>query len=350
MNDLEGSRALVLGGAGFIGSAVVRRLRAARTEVVVFDNFLHGRRAHLAGLGEGVRVVEGDLRDLPALHETLSDARPDFVLNCSGDTYVPSAYELPERFLSINALGTLHALQAVKARGVARMVQLSSAEVYGRAGAQPLSEDAALRPVNTYAVTKLAADCLCSTFFVEHSAPVVVARIFNAYGPRETHPYVVPEIITQLRRGTSAVELGNIAATRDLTYVDDTARAVVALLASDVPQGAVVNVGSNNAHSIEALVGMIAELAGVPEVRIRQDPRRLRARDIDAFRCDNSRLRELTGWAPEIDIHTGLKKTLEWYDEHGGRWCWEDDSADVRAWSAPGAEGQTRSELLDQTG
>ena len=115
---------------------------------------------------------------------------------------MPSAYHLPERFVQINIEVTLSVLQGAARAGVERMVYVSSTEVYGRAARLPIAEDAPLDPVNTYAVTKLAADRLCFTFAKEHEFPVVIARIFNCFGPRETQPYLVPEVIRQLARGT----------------------------------------------------------------------------------------------------------------------------------------------------
>ena len=329
MNSTRSLRVLVVGGAGFIGSAVVRQLLDRGADVATLDNYLHGRPDHLEGLGERLSAIEGDILDIATFHAVVEDFRPDAMINCAGDTFVPTAYEVPQRFFAINLSGTLNALMVAKAHKIARVVQLSSTEVYGIPTEERLAETARLDPVNTYAVSKLAADRLCATYAAEHHVPVVIARLFNAFGPRETHPYIVPEIIMQLDRGRPHLDLGNLDARRDITYVDDTARAIVALLSPTVPSGTVVNVGSDNSYSVRELAGLIAAVMEMRAIDIVQDPRRLRVWDIPAFRCDNRLLRELTGWTPEVTIADGLSRTVRWFREHGGVWCWESSDRDV---------------------
>jgi nucleoside-diphosphate-sugar epimerase len=157
---------------------------------------------------------------------------------------------------------------------------------------------------------------------------VVTARIFNCYGPRETHPYIIPEIIAQLDRGF-VVSLGNIKAERDLTYVHDTALALIAVMESDLPNGDVVNVGSDTTYRVEWLAYKIAELMGVPNMEIRHNPRRLRRLDLNHLQCDNAKLRRYTDWSPKVGIDEGLRRTIEWYRDNGRRWCWEDSMSDV---------------------
>jgi nucleoside-diphosphate-sugar epimerase len=179
-----------------------------------------------------------------------------------------------------------------------------------------------LAPINTYAVSKLAADRMCFTFHHEHGVPVVIARIFNAYGPRETQPYVIPEIITQLDK-SPVLELGNVDAERDFTYVSDTAKALIATMISDVPAGEAVNIGSNQSYSVRDLVARIARIMGRESYEIRTDPKRLRRFDIMRFQCDYSRLHAATGWRPSVAIDDGLKRTVDWFMTHGRRWSWE---------------------------
>jgi nucleoside-diphosphate-sugar epimerase len=310
----------VTGAAGFVGSAVCRELLAAGARVVAVDNWLHGTRDHLEGLGGGLRIVSGDVVDAGWLAELLRAEHAVEIIHCAGDTFVPEAYDVPRRFFQINTLGTLAALTAARDAGVSRLVCLSSAEVYGNADG-PIREETPLAPVNTYAVSKLAADQLCATFRAEHGVPVVVARLFNCYGPRETHPYVVPEIIRQLASG-SRLRLGNLAAARDFTYVHDTARALVALLDAEVPDGAVINVGSGASITIAELVERIAVAMGltVPDVEI--DTSRIRRAELHRLVCDNQRLRACTGWSPRVDLDTGLALTVEAY-RAAGQWVYE---------------------------
>lgn len=321
---------LVAGGAGFVGSAVVRHLVSRGVTPVVYDNFLHGVREHVALPDVRLPVLQHDATDAWNLARAMREHGIEYVIDCVGDTYVPSAYEVPWRFFSSNLEATYHVLMAAEQCGVRRVLYVSSTEVYGDCTLPQIDEEAPLNPVNTYAVSKMAADRLCHTLFLERRIPVVIARIFNCYGPRETHAYIVPEIISQLHQGP-VVRLGNVRAERDLTYVDDTARALVAVLESDAPDGDVVNVGSGVCHRVDWLVERLARICGRHDWQIVVDESRLRRRDIDRFCCDNRKLRSLTGWTPEVGIEEGLRRTVAWFREHGGRWAWEESSADMTA-------------------
>jgi nucleoside-diphosphate-sugar epimerase len=320
--DLTGRVVMVAGGAGFVGSAVVRELLRLGSVVVCYDNYLHGHPSHVEGLPGPLSVVHGDLRDDWSLYRVLHDHRVEYIIDCVGDTFVPTAYLMPERFFEINVGATLHLLRAAQALGIKRIVYVSSTEVYGDVDCPKLDEHAAIDPVNTYAVSKAAADRLCHTYFLEHGAPVVIARIFNCYGPRETEPYVIPEIIAQLHRGPRIV-LGNVKAERDFTFVHDTACALISLLASDVPNGEVVNVGSDTCYSIEWIARKLGDIMQVTRLQIISDVKRFRRKDIGRFRCDNTKLRKYTNWKPSVGIDEGLRSTVDWFVSNGARWSWE---------------------------
>lgn len=319
-SNWSGRTVLVTGGAGFVGSTLARVLADVGARVVSFDDYSTGSPANLPKHPH-VEVVEGDARDAFQLLKVMRVSEIDLVFNCVGDTFVPEAYDFPQRFFDRNVLTTLNVLRAAKETGVNRVLHVSSTEVYGESGTEHADETCALQPLNTYAVSKLAADRLCYTYHVEHGLPVIVARIFNCYGPRATHPYIIPEIIRQLHEGPR-LRLGNLEAERDFTYVEDTARALVAVMASNLPDGDVVNVGSGRAHSVASLVKRLATIMGVTDVKVEVDASRLRRHDIHRFCADNSKLRRTTGWVPRLSLDEGLERTVAWFRENGCRWSW----------------------------
>jgi len=320
LNDLHARRILVAGGAGFVGSALCRQLLGHGAQICIFDNLLHGSADNVEGLG--IELIQGDACDPDALAACMRSFEPELVVNSIGDTFVTTAYRDTLRFLQNNVEATHNLLRSAVRGGVHRILHLSSTEVYDAAGAGALDESAALSPVNSYAVTKLAADRLCATMSIESGVPVVIARLFNCYGPRETHAYVIPEIIQQLHEG-NRIHLGALHAARDFTFVDDTARALCALLVADTAPGTVFNVGSGRAYTVEELVATLARIMRPEGITLASDERRLRVCEIDRFLCDNRRLHQLTGWQPEFFLADGLKKTVEWFEQNGHRWPWK---------------------------
>jgi nucleoside-diphosphate-sugar epimerase len=322
MHSLSGARVIVVGGAGFVGSQTVRELLSRGASVTVYDDLSAGDAAHLEEVKDDAHLVIGSVLDEPALSRVFAAARPDYVVDLVGDTFVPDAYQDPKRFLRINIEGTLNVLLAALRADVCRVIYASSTEVYGETRGGPANEDCRYNPVNTYAVSKLAADRLCYTFHAEHGLPVIIARLFNCYGPRATHPYVIPEVVAQLSRGNT-VTLGNVSARRDFTYVEDTAHGLLAALQSDVPDGEAVNIGSGTSASVREVVSLVAEIYGRASVEIRHDPARERRVDVDEFVSDSSKLRKSSGWAPVIGLREGLERTVLAYREAGERWTWE---------------------------
>jgi nucleoside-diphosphate-sugar epimerase len=322
--SFEGKIVVVAGGAGFIGSQLVRELvdEGAR-EVHVWDNLLHGTEDNIPNnKGEEVFFTKIDLLDEEDMRHAFQVVSPDYVFNCIGDTFVPKAYEVPRRFFRINVEVNLNLLRACRDFGVERYLYVSSTEVYGNAIRVPIAEDHRLLPVNTYAVSKLAADRLCHTYYLEHGVPVVIARIFNSYGPRSCAPYVIPEIIKQLSNDHD-IELGNIEAQRDFTYVSDTARGLMALILSTVPDGEAVNIGSGRAYSIAEVAMTIGRLMGHNGIEIVLDERRIRKNDIEIFVADSSLLKSFTEWTPQVSLEEGLMRTIKWFEENGKKWHWE---------------------------
>lgn len=319
--EISKKNILVAGGAGFVGSTLVRCLLDKGANVWSFDDYSIGREYHLPQHPNLV-ALKGDACNLDEVIDLFEHAEFELVYHCIGDTYVPEAYDFPERFFARNLNTTLNFLKAAKSHSsLERMLYVSSTEVYGETNEEFSSEACNLLPSNTYAVSKLAADRLCYTYGIEHNVPVIIARIFNSYGPRATHEYIIPEIIRQLHNGP-ILELGNVDAERDFTFVEDTANGLIHLSCSNLPHGDVANIGSSRAISVRDLAALIGQIMGIDEIELKCDPARLRRNEVDRFCADSSKLRAATGWQPTVALEDGLRKTIEWYRENGQKWAW----------------------------
>jgi nucleoside-diphosphate-sugar epimerase len=320
-HKLENENVLVTGGAGFIGSTLTRELLKRGANVIVYDNFIYGDKSNLTEIENQIQIVNGDVLSWN-LFDTIKKYDVKYAFHLAAEPYIPHCYDNPEKFFDVNVKGTMNLLTACKTLEVNRIVHFSTSEVYGTAQYIPMDEKHPTLPLSTYAVSKLAADRMCFVFHHEHHIPVVILRPFNCYGPRETQPYVIPEIISQLSRGNT-LKLGNIKAKRDFTYVEDTARGAVDLILSDVPNGEVINIGSNKAFSIEELVYLIGKIVRREDIEIIIEESRLRSLDVDVLQCDYSKTEKFMDWEPRIDIEEGLRRTIDWYMNNGRRWPWE---------------------------
>ena len=323
--EISGKTALVTGGAGFIGSTLVRKLLDENVKVIVYDNFFSGDPENLREVADKIEVIRGDILD-PAFDKVLEKNGVKLVFNLAAEPFIPSCYDRPEHFFEVNATGTMNVLIACRDAGVERAVQYSSSEVYGTAKTVPMTEDHPTLPLSTYAVSKLAADRLAYTLHHEQKIGVVILRQFNVYGPRETHPYIIPELITQLNKGKD-LKLGNIKASRDLTYVDDAALGAIALMKCDKAVGEVVNMGYGEDTTVEELARTIGKLMGHDDVNIEVEQKRLRPLDVEQLVCDHSKLTELTGWEPKVGLEEGLKSTIDFFRKSGNKWLWEEKLA-----------------------
>ncbi|WP_309493768.1 SDR family NAD(P)-dependent oxidoreductase [Candidatus Hecatella orcuttiae] len=321
VNNIEGEKVLVTGGAGFIGSALTRELLKKGANVIVYDNFLYGDKSNLSEIHESIQIINADILSWK-IYDTIKKHKVKYVFHLAAEPFIPYCYDNPEKFFDVNVKGTMNVLMACKTLDVERIVHFSSSEVYGTAQYVPMDEKHPTLPLSTYAVSKLAADRLCFVFHYEHNIPVIILRPFNCYGPRETQPYVIPEIVSQLSRG-NVVKLGNVNAKRDFTYVEDIAKGAVNVMEAEIPDGEIINLGSNKTYSIKEIAYLVGNLIGYDDIKIEIENLRLRPRDVTLLQCDYSKAKTYINWEPEVDIREGLKRTIEWYIENGKHWTWE---------------------------
>jgi NAD dependent epimerase/dehydratase len=306
---------LVTGAGGFIGSHLVEALLARGTAVRALVRYVgDGGWHHLDHLREarpeGLEVVAGDISDA-RLVATASEGC-DAVLHLAALIGIPYSYVAPASYVATNVTGTLNVLEAARTHGVRRVVVTSTSEVYGTARETPMTERHVLQAQSPYSATKIAADKLADAYALSFGLPVVVLRPFNTYGPRQSTRAVIPTVLSQLLAG-GEVELGNLAPRRDFTYVSDTVAGFMAALDTPGVEGETVHLGTGTDISVGELVELCAEVVGVrAPVRVAEERTRKAGSEVDQLLSDPTRARELLGWAPQVDLAEGLRRTADW--------------------------------------
>jgi len=306
---------LVTGGAGFIGSEVVRQLAVRGERVLVVDNLVNGRRENIADvLSADVQLMTVDVRDLPSIAPHLGRVRVTYHLACLG---VRHSVHSPLENHEVNATATLHLLAACRAAGVPRVVYVSSSEVYGTAKWAPMTEDHPTFPCTVYGASKLAGECYTRAYHRTYDYPTVVVRPFNTYGPRSHHEgdsgEVIPKFLLRCLAGRPMMIFGDGTQTRDFTYVSDTAAGI--LLAGEHLDaiGDTINLGFGSEVTINDLARQTAAVTGRPDASIQHDIPR--PGDVLRLYADMSHARRTIGYVPTVTLADGLARLLTWYQQ-----------------------------------
>ncbi len=307
---------LVTGGAGFVGSHIVRRLVRDGERVRVFDDFSTGRRTNLSDVPADVEVVDGDLRDAGAVNRAVKGC--EVIFHQGAVSSVPRSIADPRTTLDVGLSGTLNVLLAARDAGSRRVVFASSSSVYGDNAEMPLHEALSPRPLSPYAISKLAAEQLCGTFFRLYGLETVALRYFNIFGPNQDpdseYAAVIPRFMASIQAGERPTIYGDGEQTRDFVYVDNVVDAN--LLAAAVPgaAGGVYNIASGRAISVLHVATLIGELMGRPVHVAHVDPR---PGDIKHSLADITAARRVLGYEPTVDFEEGMARTLATFLEAG---------------------------------
>ena len=312
---LDGAHVLVTGGDGFIGSHLVEQLvqQGARVRALAqYNSFNFWGWLEDVTCLKDVEVVTGDIRDPHCCQELVKSV--DVVFHLAALIPIPYSYRAPDSYVDTNVRGTLNLCQAARAAGVRRFIQTSTSEVYGSARYVPIDESHPLTPQSPYSATKIGADAIALSFFYSFDFPIVVARPFNTYGPRQSARAVIPTIIAQLAAGAQDVRLGDLSTTRDFTFVEDTCRGFLAIASMEGGAGEVFNIGSNTEISIGDLLTLIGRIMGVDAVPVNEEQRiRPPESEVQRLWCDNRKLAAATGFTPRVTIEQGLAVTADWF-------------------------------------
>jgi len=306
------SRYLVTGGAGFIGSHIVRRLVERDDMVVVLDNLSTGTVENLGECRGQIEFIEGDVRDLDAVKRATSDI--DYVLHQAALPSVPRSIEDPISTNDVNVNGTLNILLAARAGGVRRVIYAGSSSAYGDTPTLPKRESMPADPLSPYAISKYTGELYCRIFPTLYDTETVVLRYFNVFGPGQdpTSQYaaVVPRFITALQRGEPPTIFGDGEQSRDFTYVANVVEANLLACTASGAVGEVINVACGERTSLNNLVRILQQI-----LRSEQSPRYAppRSGDVRHSLADISRARELLGYEVDVSLADGLARTAEWF-------------------------------------
>lgn len=314
---IESKNVCVIGGAGFLGSHLVDYLIEERDcNVVVLDNLISGLHKHV---NKKASFIWHDIRDdVDDLTNIFKQHKIDYVFNYAAEPYIPECFQRPMHFFDINATAVLKVLMACERADIQGLLQVSSAEIYGNMVGK-IKETDPVEPHSTYGVSKLAADGLVQVRWREAGTPAIAMRQFNCVGERETHEYVIPEIISQLAK-SNTVRLGNNSF-RDFQYAKDAVRMAVDLLEKGA-YGEVYNMGSEEGVKIYDLAETIGGLMGHNQTVIEVDQDRVRPWEIWHLQSDNTKLYSVIDSRPEVSLNEALERTIKYFYDNGSEWDW----------------------------
>lgn len=315
MLDLKNKIVLVTGADGFIGSHLVEMLVKSGAKIKAlsyYNSFNDWGWLEALDCLDDIEVISGDIRDPHFCKEITKGV--DVIFHLAALIAIPYSYVAPGSYVDTNVKGTLNICQAAKENGCERLIHTSTSEVYGTAQYVPIDEKHPLQPQSPYSASKIGADHMALSFFLAFELPVIIARPFNTYGPRQSARAVIPTIIGQIAKGEKQIKLGDISPTRDFNYVLDTCKGFIALVQSDKTIGEVVNIGSGFEITVADTLDLIKKIMD-SKVEFITDAQRLRPKDSEVFRlcCDNTKIKKLTDFEPSYSLEQGLEKTIEWF-------------------------------------
>jgi NAD dependent epimerase/dehydratase len=312
----SGRKVLVTGADGFIGSHLVECLVDRGADVRAFcyynsNSSLGWLDRSDARVRDALEVRLGDIRD-PRFVEKACEG-VDVVFHLAALVAIPYSYIAPQSFVDTNVSGTLNVLEGVRRADCSRLVQTSTSEVYGTPDSLPITESHPLKGQSPYSASKIGADKLCEAFHASFGTPVVTVRPFNTYGPRQSARAVIPTILSQLLARRERVRLGNVSPRRDLTFVFDTVKGIIAAGEAPGIEGQTIHLGTGRAESVEEVFRAACSACGV-KAEIEVDAARVRPEqsEVMVLQSDPGRARKVLGWKAETALEQGLKRTADW--------------------------------------
>jgi len=313
--EKENIKVLVTGADGFIGSHLTEALLKEGYQVralAQYNSFNYWGWLEDIKPSSNLEIVCGDVRDPNYCREISKGI--DVIFHLAALIAIPYSYIAPESYIETNVKGTLNICQAAKDNGVKRILVTSTSEVYGTAKYVPIDEKHPLQPQSPYSASKIGADAIAMSFYNAFKLPLTIVRPFNTYGPRQSARAVIPTIITQIASGMKEIKLGDIFPTRDFNYVEDICQGFILLSKCDKAIGETVNIGSNYEISIKETFELIKDIMH-SDAKLVNDEQRIRPEKSEVFRlrCNNTKIKTLTGYEPKYPLDDGLTITVNWF-------------------------------------
>jgi GDP-4-dehydro-6-deoxy-D-mannose reductase len=313
---------LITGITGFVGSYLAEYFLSEVPEAKIFGTMRwRSRTENLNHLREKIHLIECDLKDYSSVKNALEESKPDFIFHLAAQSFVATSFHAPQDTLTTNIVSQLNIFEAVRALKISPVIQIAgSSEEYGlvKENELPIKEENPLRPLSPYAVSKVAQDLLAFQYFQSYKLHVVRTRAFNHSGPRRGHVFVEANFskqMAEIEKGLRPpiLKVGNLSAVRDYTDVRDIVKAYW-LAATKGEPGEVYNICSGKGYAISQIVDMLKKFVKV-DIRIEQDPARMRPSDVPILIGDCTKFHEKTGWKPEIHFEKTLKDILDYWRE-----------------------------------
>lgn len=309
------SLALVTGGAGFIGSHIVRRLLSLGRSVRVLDDLSTGRRENLADVAGDIELIEGDIRDEATAAKAVSGA--EFVFHLAARASVPRSVEEPRQAHDVNVTGTFNMLLASRDAGVRRFVNSASSSAYGDSPTLPKHEGMVPQPLSPYAASKLAAEHYCRCFAEVYGLQTASLRYFNVFGPRQDpnsqYAAVIPAFVTRMVRGEQPIIYGDGEQTRDFCFIENVLDANMLAAEAESVRGESMNIACGERTSLNEIVKVINASLGTSLEPDYQPPR---AGDVKHSLASLDEARRLIGYEPRVMFAEGLQRSIAWYKDH----------------------------------
>lgn len=321
-NSFQDENVFVTGSDGFIGSHLVEDLveNGAKVKAMIYYNSWN----NIGWLSDvdpmvldKIEIYPGDIRDFQSVLEGVKDCH--YVFHLSSLIAIPYSYQAPRSYIDTNIIGAHNVLEACRQnQNLERLVHVSTSEVYGSAQTVPISEKHPLVGQSPYSASKIGADKIAESYHLSFDLPLVIARPFNTFGPRQTARAVIPSIISQVICDHKKIKLGALSPTRDFNFVKDTVNGMMLLAKSDKANGHIVNIGSGKEWSIKETAEMIFKISGKSGIEIITDEQRIRPSksEVNRLIADNQLIKEITGWRDEVGFEQGLEQTYRWIEKN----------------------------------